>query len=161
MEYLVRCALPASVTLVKADQKGVKYSFKGQLGLAPAWQTGACDTNCQEIVSACMIALVNTALVMPADFTRNADLKFPLGSMEQEINDVAKDINDPETNVSIWKRQQAARLMGVAKKTFWASVAALVADLAMVACGGAAFRSGDVAGGDANGRDVDAVDVDR
>ena len=32
-------------------------------------------------------ALVNTALVMPADFTRNADLRFPLGSMEQEIND--------------------------------------------------------------------------
>ena len=32
-------------------------------------------------------ALVNTALVMPADFTRNADLAFPLGSMEQEIKD--------------------------------------------------------------------------
>jgi indolepyruvate ferredoxin oxidoreductase len=32
-------------------------------------------------------AVVNTALVMPADFTRNADLKFPLGSMEQEIRD--------------------------------------------------------------------------
>ena len=32
-------------------------------------------------------ALVNTALVMPADFTRNADLSFPLGSMEQEIKD--------------------------------------------------------------------------
>ncbi len=32
-------------------------------------------------------AVVNTALVMPADFTRNADLKFPLGSMEQEIGD--------------------------------------------------------------------------
>jgi indolepyruvate ferredoxin oxidoreductase len=32
-------------------------------------------------------ALVNTALVMPADFTRDADLKFPLGSMEQEIRD--------------------------------------------------------------------------
>ena len=32
-------------------------------------------------------ALVNTALVMPADFTRNADLRFPLGSMEKEIKD--------------------------------------------------------------------------
>ncbi len=32
-------------------------------------------------------ALVNTALVMPADFTRNADLEFPRGSMEQEIRD--------------------------------------------------------------------------
>jgi indolepyruvate ferredoxin oxidoreductase len=32
-------------------------------------------------------AVVNTALTMPADFTRNADLKFPLGSMEKEIRE--------------------------------------------------------------------------
>jgi len=32
-------------------------------------------------------ALVNSALVMPAGFTRNPDLVFPLGSMEREIED--------------------------------------------------------------------------
>jgi indolepyruvate ferredoxin oxidoreductase len=32
-------------------------------------------------------ALVNTALVMPAQFTREPDLRFPMGSMEQEIKD--------------------------------------------------------------------------
>ena len=32
-------------------------------------------------------ALVNTGLVMPAQFTRDPDLRFPLGSMEQEIKD--------------------------------------------------------------------------
>ena len=32
-------------------------------------------------------ALVNTALVMPAQFTREPDLKFPVGTMEQEIKD--------------------------------------------------------------------------
>ena len=32
-------------------------------------------------------ALVNTALVMPASFTRNPDERFPLGSMEREIED--------------------------------------------------------------------------
>ena len=32
-------------------------------------------------------ALVNTALVMPAQFTRDPDLAFPTGSMEQEIKD--------------------------------------------------------------------------
>jgi indolepyruvate ferredoxin oxidoreductase len=32
-------------------------------------------------------AVVNTALVMPAQFTRDPDLRFPLGSMEQEIKD--------------------------------------------------------------------------
>src|SRR4029079_4649643 len=32
-------------------------------------------------------ALVNTALVMPAGFTRNPDLAFPTGSMEREIEE--------------------------------------------------------------------------
>jgi len=32
-------------------------------------------------------ALVNTALVMPAQFTREPDLRFPTGSMEREIKD--------------------------------------------------------------------------
>ena len=32
-------------------------------------------------------ALVNTALVMPAQFTREPDLEFPTGSMEQEVKD--------------------------------------------------------------------------
>jgi indolepyruvate ferredoxin oxidoreductase len=32
-------------------------------------------------------ALVNTALVMPAQFTRDPDLAFPMGSMEQEVKD--------------------------------------------------------------------------
>ena len=29
--------------------------------MAPQWQNGACDTNCQEDVSACLLAHVNTA----------------------------------------------------------------------------------------------------
>lgn len=32
-------------------------------------------------------AIVNSAIVMPAGFTRDADLKFPLGSMEREITE--------------------------------------------------------------------------
>ena len=32
-------------------------------------------------------------------------------SLEEFVNDVAKDIVDPETNVSVWKRQQAALLL--------------------------------------------------
>lgn len=61
VEYLVKCALPSGTSLVKKDQNGVTYTFAGSLGLAPAWNTGACDTNCQEIVSACMMAHINTA----------------------------------------------------------------------------------------------------
>jgi len=40
-------------------------------------------------------ALVNTALVMPAGFTRDPDLKFPLGSMEREIEE-AVGVGDAE-----------------------------------------------------------------
>jgi indolepyruvate ferredoxin oxidoreductase len=36
-------------------------------------------------------ALVNTALVMPASFTRDPDVRFPLGSMEREIDDAVGD----------------------------------------------------------------------
>jgi hypothetical protein len=61
VEYLVRCALAAGTTLVKQDQYAKSYTFNGELGLAPQWADSACDTNCQEIVSACMMAHINTA----------------------------------------------------------------------------------------------------
>jgi hypothetical protein len=54
--YLVRCALPANTSITKGA-----YTFQGLLGMAPEWQFGACDTTCQENVSACMLAHVNTA----------------------------------------------------------------------------------------------------
>jgi hypothetical protein len=59
--YLVRCALPAGASIVKQDQYGVSYTFTGLLGMGPGWQNGACDQACQENVSACMLAHVNTA----------------------------------------------------------------------------------------------------
>jgi hypothetical protein len=59
--YIVRCALPASASITKTDQYGTSYTFQGLLGLAPQWQSGACDTTCQESVSACLLAHVNTA----------------------------------------------------------------------------------------------------
>jgi hypothetical protein len=59
--YLVRCALPAWDSLVKQDQNGTSYTFQGQIGVAPQWKTGACDSTCQENVSACMMAHVNTS----------------------------------------------------------------------------------------------------
>ena len=59
--YLVRCALPAGTSIVKTDSTGATYTFTGLLGMAPQWQNGSCDTTCQENVSACMLAHVNTA----------------------------------------------------------------------------------------------------
>lgn len=60
VKYLVRCALPANDALMKQDQNGVTYTFPGELGLAPAWKDGACDLSCQQALSACMLAHVNT-----------------------------------------------------------------------------------------------------
>jgi len=57
---MVRCALAAGDTLVKADQNGVLYTFAGQLGMAPQWKDNACDATCQQGISACMLAHVNT-----------------------------------------------------------------------------------------------------
>ena len=59
--YLVRCALPATASIVKQDQYGMSYTFHGEIGVAPQWQTGACDINCQQLVSACMLAHINTS----------------------------------------------------------------------------------------------------
>jgi hypothetical protein len=60
VSYLVRCALAAGDTLVKQDQNGVSYTFNGAIGVAPQWKTGACDSTCQENISACLMAHVNT-----------------------------------------------------------------------------------------------------
>jgi len=60
VKYLVRCALPTGQSLVKKDQNGVSYTFPGQIGVAPQWADGECNIDCQESVSACMLAHVNT-----------------------------------------------------------------------------------------------------
>ncbi|WP_437762848.1 hypothetical protein WMF27_44110 [Sorangium sp. So ce281] len=60
LRFIVGCALPEEARLnVKID--GVSYSFVGDLGLAPEWgsKRGSCDEDCQEWVSACLLARVN------------------------------------------------------------------------------------------------------
>ena len=61
--YMTRCALGAGDTLIKKDQNGVSYTFPGALGLCPAWKHGGIATNrgCQNMISACMMAHINTA----------------------------------------------------------------------------------------------------
>ena len=65
VKYLVRCALAAGDSLTKQDQYGASYTFPGGMGLCPAWKNGGVHgTNfrtCQNLVSACMMAHVNTA----------------------------------------------------------------------------------------------------
>ncbi|MBV8196466.1 MAG: hypothetical protein JOY80_13175, partial [Candidatus Dormibacteraeota bacterium] len=47
-------------SLVKQDPNGKSYTFAGSLGIAPQWENGTCDQNCQELVSACLMAHINS-----------------------------------------------------------------------------------------------------
>jgi hypothetical protein len=61
VSYLVRCALPAGRSITKKDQNGASYTFSGAIGMAPEWETGACGADCQQQMSACLMAHVNTS----------------------------------------------------------------------------------------------------
>ena len=61
MGYIVRCALATGKTITAKDSNNVSYSFPGAIGTAPEWETGTCGTTCQERMSACLLAHVNTS----------------------------------------------------------------------------------------------------
>jgi hypothetical protein len=56
---MIRCALPAGHSLGLVDYTGNVIQLTGEIGFAPEWQTGNCETACQEKVSACLMALTN------------------------------------------------------------------------------------------------------
>jgi hypothetical protein len=60
LKYLVSCALPANQS-ISLNAEGTTYTFPGGLGLAPEWgePNGQCDNDCQEWVSACLLARVD------------------------------------------------------------------------------------------------------
>jgi hypothetical protein len=61
VQYLVRCALGSGDSLVKQDQYGNNFTYQGGLGLAPSWKTGGCGQDCSEMISACMMAHINSS----------------------------------------------------------------------------------------------------
>jgi hypothetical protein len=58
LKYLVRCALPADVT-VYTQQGAERFTFAGGLGLAPRWLDAAMTPSEERWVSACLLAHVN------------------------------------------------------------------------------------------------------
>ena len=58
LSYLVRCALSPGQQLQSAV-RGVLYTFKGEIGLAPGWTDRGLTPSEQRWVSACMLAHVN------------------------------------------------------------------------------------------------------
>ena len=61
MSYIVRCALPSGHSISAKDSGGTSYSFSGAIGVAPEWETGTCNTTCQERMTGCLLAHVNTS----------------------------------------------------------------------------------------------------
>lgn len=59
-DYIIECALPEGATLTKVVD-GEVLEFEGLLGLAPEWETGACDDDCQQWVTACLLARTNVS----------------------------------------------------------------------------------------------------
>jgi hypothetical protein len=57
-EYVVECALPEGTSITKLVD-GVPTVLHGALGLAPEWEDDACDQDCQEWVTACILARTN------------------------------------------------------------------------------------------------------
>jgi hypothetical protein len=61
ISYIVKCALPSGHSITKKDSSGTSYSFPGAIGTAAEWEAGTCGTTCQERMSACLLAHVNTS----------------------------------------------------------------------------------------------------
>jgi hypothetical protein len=60
LKYTARCALAEGQFLESAEANGARARrFPGSLGLAPEWRDGTCGSDCQEKVSACLVALTN------------------------------------------------------------------------------------------------------
>jgi hypothetical protein len=58
--YAIECALPTGSSVTKVVN-GQNVVFSGILGLAPEWESEACDEDCQEWVSACLLARTNVS----------------------------------------------------------------------------------------------------
>jgi hypothetical protein len=59
--YVIRCALPSSSTIQVKNWNEELVSMSGEVGVAPEWEAGSCGQECQEKVSACLLALTNNS----------------------------------------------------------------------------------------------------
>lgn len=60
MDYLVSCALEMGQSVSYTDTStGEETTFDGKIGVCPAWGVGPAGAKCQQLVSACMLSLVN------------------------------------------------------------------------------------------------------
>lgn len=81
-KYVVRCALPAGDSIRVKDYTGGLVELDGEIGFAPEWKTGDCNSACQEKVSACLLSLTNSlgnhvSVELAAPFTVGTSHTYP------------------------------------------------------------------------------------
>ncbi|WP_441285838.1 hypothetical protein ACSRUE_25350 [Sorangium sp. KYC3313] len=60
MDYLVACALEQGQSVSYTDTStGEEFTFDGKIGICPVWAVDKAGPKCQQLVSACMLSLVN------------------------------------------------------------------------------------------------------
>jgi hypothetical protein len=57
--YIVSCALPGGESVTAMDSQGTEYTFHGEIGLAPTWQTSTPSVSARRWVTACLLARTN------------------------------------------------------------------------------------------------------
>ena len=57
--YIVACALPTGKSVTVKDSNNVSYTFPGEIGLAPTWQTSTPTVSQRRWVTACLLARTN------------------------------------------------------------------------------------------------------
>ena len=57
--YIVSCALPAGASVTVKDSHNNSYTFAGEIGLAPSWQTKPPSVADRHWVTACLLARTN------------------------------------------------------------------------------------------------------
>jgi hypothetical protein len=85
LQYMVSCALPANESVVVRVQ-GTTYTYPGQLGLAAAWGEpgGTCNRDCQQWVSACLMARVDFLGVKREISLRGTNPALTLSAVERQ-----------------------------------------------------------------------------
>ena len=61
VNYMVKIGYPSGHSLTAYDQYNKPYTFQGALGVAPEIEFGICDVDCQEKMSAALLAHVNNS----------------------------------------------------------------------------------------------------
>lgn len=76
-DYLAKCSLANGDYIDKQDNYGTWRRYYGRLGVGTVWKNGTCDEACQQRISACMMAHMNSTGNHVPIFINGDASKFP------------------------------------------------------------------------------------